>query len=598
VTQKARPVFYVITLLLPLLILAGIEGGLRLIGFGQVVPLVIESDTFPGYSQPNPSYIQRYFPLPEMAPAVSPDTVFFRTDKAPGSIRIVIQGGSTAAGFPYGRWGSLQGMLDQRFKRLYPTQDIEIINTAMSSINSYTLLDSVDEVLDLQPDLVLIYAGHNEFLGVMGVGSAFATKGGRSLTLLWLALRDVRLVQLLERIFAFMAQTVPADPDDQRTLMSQIAREKVIPTDSGLYHAGIEQFRENLARILERYQQAGVPVIIGTLASNEMDQPPFDSVAVAGGSDNGPDSNPDQDRSSPLGTVAADFYRAGLKAAREGDNDTAKNSFIMARDNDTLRFRAPSVFNDLIREQVSLGRARLADVEGYLRADTSNGIIGKRHMLEHLHPNPRGYFLLAEAFVDAIAASGVIKAVPERFPREQAWREIPLTETDRILARYKIARLTSNYPFVPQNTASPPPLPSGSFAKDMAAKRAQGGNWVETQQLLLQHYQESNRPDQAAVIAAMLSEALPGKAQPRHAAGQLYRRANELDLSLFYHRKAVRYEPNNVRYRLALAQTEYQLGRYADAVASLDAVLRMDPGHAAAKQYRALAAGQIKAAPE
>ena len=103
-TQKARPVFYVITLLLPLLILAGIEGGLRLIGFGQAVPLVIESDSFPGYSQPNPSYIQRYFPLPEMAPAVSPDTVFFRTDKAPSSIRIVIQGGSTAAGFPYGCW--------------------------------------------------------------------------------------------------------------------------------------------------------------------------------------------------------------------------------------------------------------------------------------------------------------------------------------------------------------------------------------------------------------------------------------------------------------------------------------------------------------
>jgi hypothetical protein len=53
-----------------------------------------------------------------------------------------------------------------------------------------------------------------------------------------------------------------------------------------------------------------------------------------------------------------------------------------------------------------------------------------------------------------------------------------------------------------------------------------------------------------------------------------------------------------VRYRLALAQTEYQLGRYADAVASLDAVLRMEPGNAAAKQYRALAASQIEAASE
>ncbi|MDC2888862.1 SGNH/GDSL hydrolase family protein [Psychrosphaera algicola] len=94
-----------------------------------------------------------------------------------------MQGGSTAAGFPYGRFGSLQGMLEQRFKRTYPHKNIEVINTAMAAVNSYTLMDFVDEIIEIEPDLILIYAGHNEYLGVMGVGSTFAAIGGRSATL-------------------------------------------------------------------------------------------------------------------------------------------------------------------------------------------------------------------------------------------------------------------------------------------------------------------------------------------------------------------------------------------------------------------------------
>jgi len=37
----------------------------------------------------------------------------------------------------------------------------------MAAINSYALLDMVDEVIQQSPDAVLIYTGHNEYYGAL-----------------------------------------------------------------------------------------------------------------------------------------------------------------------------------------------------------------------------------------------------------------------------------------------------------------------------------------------------------------------------------------------------------------------------------------------
>ncbi len=49
-----------------------------------------------------------------------------------------------------------------------------MINTAMSAVNSYVLKDVASEIAEQSPDAVLIYAGHNEYLGIFGVGSHFS----------------------------------------------------------------------------------------------------------------------------------------------------------------------------------------------------------------------------------------------------------------------------------------------------------------------------------------------------------------------------------------------------------------------------------------
>src|SRR5579859_3968163 len=78
---------------------------------------------------------------------------------------------------------------------------IEIINVSLTAVNSYTVLGFAREVVKQEPDAVLIYTGHNEFYGALGVASTSRLGSTPWLinTLLWL--RQWRLFQLLTRIF-------------------------------------------------------------------------------------------------------------------------------------------------------------------------------------------------------------------------------------------------------------------------------------------------------------------------------------------------------------------------------------------------------------
>ena len=90
-------------------------------------------------------------------------------------------------------------MLEQRLLQTFPGRNIEVINTAMAAVNSYTLFDFVDEIIEQKPDLILIYAGHNEYYGSLGVGSAESLGRFRPVINLYLRLQHLRIVQGFKR---------------------------------------------------------------------------------------------------------------------------------------------------------------------------------------------------------------------------------------------------------------------------------------------------------------------------------------------------------------------------------------------------------------
>ncbi|WP_100657176.1 SGNH/GDSL hydrolase family protein [Alteromonas flava] len=563
--RATRPVYYLIMLALPALVLLGAEGALRLFGFGQHYPLFIPTTHSPGLLQPNPAIIQRYFHHPAAAPNVAPDTFIFTAQKPKDTLRLVVMGGSTAAGFPYGRFGSPTGMLQHQLKQLYPERDIEVISVAMASINSYALRDFSAEVAALEPDAVLIYAGHNEYLGVMGVGSVYAGAGGHLSNLMLLNLKSSRLFQLLQSLL-YPAPNKTAIQTG-RTVMATVAKDTHIPLNSELYNAGIAQFRNNMQAVIKTFQEHGIPVYLSNLVSNEQHQPPFESLPESAG----------------LSASARLNFSVANERFNAGEVKQAHQFFQTARDLDLLRFRAPSQINTEIARLTEADGVYLVNSEQIVRDDTTHGIIGKVHMLEHLHPTARGYFKLAYAFLLSLQRHELLPSVSD-FSPESLWQTIPLTEVDHQFAELKVQQLISDYPFQAAPVPFSLPVPDNDITR-FAIARFNGQAWLEQQSALLTYYQEQQNPLRAATVASVMADALHANHQAENAASQLYRQANQLTLSQYHARRAVNLVPTSFAYRMHYAQVLYLGNNLSAARLQLRKALEIEPVNPQAKHY-------------
>ena len=596
--SRGRPFFWLIALLIPVAFFALIELGLRALGQRTVHPLFIASPGNDAWMQANPDVIRRFFAEPDRAPAVNIETSYFRKERPKDGLRLVVQGGSSAAGFPYGYGASIAGMLEQRLRALMTDRPVEVITTAMSAVNSYTLLDFADEVVAVEPDAVLIYAGHNEYLGVLGVGSALSSGLSPGLTRATLKLRRLALYQLVERVVGGIGAAPELDEaSGGGTLMARVASQSGIAYGSPDFEQGVEQFRGNLSRLVNRYRSAGIPVIVATLAGNERDRAPFvssldeatDAAAFAAAFSS---ATAALDRGESA-TAIADFARAieldeGAANAWYGkaqalllndDLAAAAAAFASARDRDQLRFRAPGIFNDVVRAMATRPGVTLADVETAMRAASADNIIGNELMLEHVHPNLDGYFLMADAFFDALFEARVLVASGELEPDATARAAIPVSEVDRLFGEYKLQRVLNDWPFVDARLPTTLPAPTSNvenIAQQMYHRRL---GWPQAMAALRQHYVEIGDTARALHTTQILADALPFVPGPQFNAGTGLIQAGRALEAIRYLKRAVSAAPNDVNAQLALAHALVLGGKREEATARLRRVLVLQPGN-------------------
>ena len=198
-----RRLFTAVMLLLPVLFFVLLEVGLRLGGYGGSWPLFEPVPGYESYLYQNREVARRYFHGVDNVPTGLSDA--FRGEKDSSVVRIVVQGGSSAAGYPFYYGGSFSRMLEQRLQQTFPGRTIEVVNTALAAVNSYTLRDFTAEILAIEPDAVLIYAGHNEYYGALGVGSSESFGRHPAVVNLDLRLQNFRTVQGLRDLLSAIA---------------------------------------------------------------------------------------------------------------------------------------------------------------------------------------------------------------------------------------------------------------------------------------------------------------------------------------------------------------------------------------------------------
>lgn len=518
-TASKRPLFALFTLFFPLLILLMFEVTLRALRVGPNLALFVsETPATRGgtYRVMNPGFKSRYFSRVEFSPATSPDV--FPMPKPVGTFRIFCLGGSTTVGYPYGFNGSFSSFLRTRLQRTFPDRKIETINLGMTATNSYTVVDIAREIVDCEPDLIIVYDGHNEFYGALGTASHESIGPSRLLTKLYLHLIHLRTFLLARDAIAVASRYFSRGPTEQGrgTIMERLALGRDVPYRSPIYNECLATFRANLREFIQMTTNRGIPVVLGSQVSNLRDQPPFVSAgnpdlpakALHACSENfrlgqtlqargQMDSALTAFRSSCiLDSTRADVHFAIARCLDSlGRKMEAGTEYRLARDYDQLRFRASTDFNIAILHLDNGKDVLSVDLEPVFAAHSRDSLIGKDLVFEHVHPNSRGNFLIARAFAGVMRHHGFLTSRAEWTLRDtlddaRLWEDRKVTELDERIAQRRTEILTSGWPF----RSGYPTLPSFNQHDTLAqiAERVTRGqwDWKRAHEAAIQYYAE------------------------------------------------------------------------------------------------------------
>lgn len=512
---KKKILFYSITISIPILFFVIIEIVLRSVDYMGNTDLFIDPE-IPGdveYLMPNPNFAARYFFYTRTVPNPSQD--LFLKEKPENGLRIFAMGGSSAAGYPYGYNATYSRVVKDILSDKMPDKEVEVVNVGISAVNSYTLFDQVDEILDQSPDAIMIYAGHNEFYGALGVGSNENLGGFPGFVRFYLKLQRLKTFMFLRTMIVetgkWFAGTVSGeDPEQNATLMERIVDSRSIELGSPTYELAMHQFQSNLTAIVEKFQNEGIPVYIGSVESNLKDHPPFVNIT---------------DGEQP---PAQQVFDEAKEAFESGDMNLALNKFIEAKDLDGLKFRAPSKINTIIKETVdTYENVEYVPVSENFRDFEPNGITGFELMLEHLHPNQMGYFLMGKTFAETYLSSEISE-------REMAdyYDKMYMSDLDRRIAYHRVRTLKQGFPFVMGEKPSPYQLtyqPDGildSLAFNIVHRNI---NWDRSKVELAEYYINQKRFDAAVEEYMGLKRNQPWNESAYVYAAKVYISLNQYD---------------------------------------------------------------------
>ena len=408
--------------IVPLLFFGVLEIGLRLARFGYE-PRFVVSDAIEGQAvrRDNPDFSRRFFPPPLFR---SSHPFVFPPAKARGTYRIFVLGESAAMGDPAPAFG-LGRVLEVMLRDRYPDRRFEVVNAAVTAINSHAVRDIAANVAREEPDLFLVYMGNNEVVGPYGAGTVFSPlRQSLAPIRAQLYAKRLRVGQLADRLGRIRG----GNPLPRRWQgMEMFLGHEVRATDPGL--AGVyRHFRRNLEDIVDAGAGAGAKVLLCTVGTNVKDSAPFASrhrrdlspadetawqAHFAAGLEHESGARWQQALAAYARAQAIDDQHAEL-AFRQGrcrfalqEYQEAVRDFHRARDLDALRFRADSTINRLIREVGAArdrGTVALLDAEEVLRRASPHGAAGEELFYEHVHLNFNGNYQVAAAALDHLAA--------------------------------------------------------------------------------------------------------------------------------------------------------------------------------------------------
>ena len=405
-------------LLLGLVLVALIEGGLRLIPALDPPAFAVQLARVEGRAlhAVNPDYARRFF-----AGVAEPIRRGIRMTPRPyiepapvGALRVLFAGGSTVQGYPHPKRLSAPSYLQEMLGDLFPARPIEVFNAGITAASSFAVARAVEDgVAALGADLVVVYTGHNELYGVYGAASL--AQGGQAVWTkrLHYALVQWRLRPLVGALIGPLGKEWADGP-----LIEVMSKAGAISASDPRRAQAAANLETNLRDVAAFCRARRVPLVLCTVTSNERGfaparlEPPLpngertryvDFLAQGGREHASAAALTALTQAEAL--YADDAYLhflRGYHLEQLGHGARARAAYVRARELDPRPWRATAALNEVVRRVAAEEGVLLADVEERFRAHSPAAGVGWELMADHLHPAAAGQVLLARAIVAAL----------------------------------------------------------------------------------------------------------------------------------------------------------------------------------------------------
>jgi tetratricopeptide (TPR) repeat protein len=566
----------------PLAAFSVCEGVLFLAG---VRPLSLTEDPYVGFASSQPLFVEE---KPENGVAMmvtNPAKLShfnrqaFTAKKEKGVFRIFSVGGSTAYGHPWRDPVSFSGWLRELLPKADPSGKWEVINAGGISYASYREAMLIAELVKYEPDLILVYSGHNEFL------EERTYRGTAEIPVL---VRELSSLMDHTRTYSALRRLMRKDADEGG------ARPEAAPGKSGAFNmAGevddvlaktigptsytrndtlradvLEHYRASLERMARLAHSAGAEILFLTTPGNEKDCSPFKSEPRAGltGEESAKIEAWKRKADSLTGDPAAALpvydsalrlddrnaallYAAGKAAYASGNFPRAKTLFRKSLDEDICPLRALTAMRSIVLETAGRTGSQALDVAAILERKTlreaGNDVLGEPDFVDHVHLSIEDYRLLALAIIGRMSSLGMAKTGPGWDENSYQGNAAVTEVADRVMAKMG-------------------PRELGEGLHNLAKVVNWAGKHADAARIA-----ERALATDSSGLEAIWSSLFVGAAREREGKG---------DEAIPHYRRAVRLDPTNPMSRHYLADALVRKGSHQEAAVELAAITEKDPG--------------------
>lgn len=413
--SEKRRFFRIAVFLIPVVFFGVVEVLLRVLNVGN--PSLV-ADPFMGFTGMQRLYIKTrdgrfYRTNPSRVGNVS--CAFreevFPAKKAEGTVRVFCLGGSSVYGWGVKKEEAFPALLSSMLQEAYPGARLEVINAGGCGYASYRIRLLVCELLRYEPDIFVIYSGHNEFVErriYREIGKPGKVRVALGRSYLFNALRIA------------LAKVLPAY---SKPVLSSELREGFMKRDEEQFSLCYEHFRFSIRKIIEMGKKRGAEAVLCTLPSNLRVKPKSLKLRLD------PIDNPHYTRGAGMYAVgklreairelklslehtpdfAGTYWLIGRCYEALGEDSLAMVAFKMSRDKDAFPERATGTINEILRQIAKKLGVPLVDAEQYFFSDDKWQECFIRD--DDVHLNAEGHRVLAKLIFKKMKQARMIERV-------------------------------------------------------------------------------------------------------------------------------------------------------------------------------------------